>query len=79
VLDDWEKGYSIYRLQGASLPEDDFHCTPSPDAPPAESPLVRIEAQHSLPLHGPRHQDLRDVTVLDTETLGASMFSYLQP
>ncbi|WVZ55797.1 hypothetical protein U9M48_006413 [Paspalum notatum var. saurae] len=43
VLEDWERGYSIHRLD-----EDDFDSGAAGlDARPAKCPLVRIQAQHA--------------------------------
>ncbi|RCV35269.1 hypothetical protein SETIT_7G227200v2, partial [Setaria italica] len=78
VLDDWEKGYSIYRVA-----EDDFHSAPGVDARPAESPLVCIEAQHPFSCcfaaHGTKifamqpPESSPGVPVFDTETLGETV------
>ncbi|CAN6229442.1 unnamed protein product [Urochloa humidicola] len=75
VVDDWERGYSIYRVGDLGTDAADL------DAPP--TPLVRIEAQHgyswSFAAHGSKifamcpSESSPGIPVFDTETLGITV------
>ncbi|KAL6651334.1 hypothetical protein ACP70R_010259 [Stipagrostis hirtigluma subsp. patula] len=84
VVDDWERGYSIYRVG-----EDDFDsdADAAMDAPLlAASPLIRVEAQHpyswAFAGHGTKifamqpSKSSPGVLVFDTETLGVTACPY---
>jgi hypothetical protein len=57
VLDDWEKGYNIYRVV-----EDDFDSAPYVDTRPADFRPHRGPTPILELLRGPRHQNLGDAT-----------------
>ncbi|KAF8651818.1 hypothetical protein HU200_063341 [Digitaria exilis] len=82
VLNDWDSGYSIYRVG-----EDDFDINTDMDAPrPAVSPLIRIVAQHgyswSFASHGTQIMAMHPaesspgIPVFDTKTLGMTVCPY---
>ncbi|CAN6236159.1 unnamed protein product [Urochloa humidicola] len=79
VLNDWDRGYSIYRVG-----EDDFDADASLNAPrPAASLLVRIVARHAYSLsfasHGTKIMAMYpadsspDIPVFDTKTMGMTV------